>query len=214
MLDELLEKKLKKLVGDDVLLVMDDGLAFLGELKEFDKNTIVLENIYQAPAKEINWKEIPSDSEEARENLEEKYLFSLQSSDFEEYLEEGTIDPKLKDAFEEVGFYLDDDAELVKENGKWFISESEDRDFRIEVGEEELNIYDEKKRVGFIDWTKINLEEVFIRIDHVMRIWRWKEKSKKKSTKKKVREPVYAKDDYFYEERASAVGDIPETYSG
>lgn len=143
MLDELLEKKLKDLKGDDILVVMDDGLAFLGELEEYDKNTLVLRCVFQAPSKQIEWRELPSESEEVREQMEEE------------------------------------------------------------------------KRVGFIDWTRINLEELYVRTEHVTRIWRWKrtEKGEGVPTAKKDRKPVYTKGEKVPKERASSMGDIPGTHS-
>jgi len=140
MLDELLEKKLKGLKNEDILVVMDDGIGFLGELVEFDSKTLVLREVYQAPCKEIDWKEVSSESDKVKEQIEDG------------------------------------------------------------------------KKVGFIDWTKVNLEEVYIRIEHTSRIWRWslREKGKQAPTKdaSKTRRPVYTK----REERVSSIGDIPDTY--
>ena len=145
MLDELLEKKLKDLKDDDILVVMDDGLAFLGELVQFDKNTLILKDVYQAPAKQIDWKRMPSESDEVREQM------------------------------------------------------------------------DENREFGFIDWTHINLEEVYIRIDHVSRIWRWFKEKQKKEVKKEFRRakrPVYSRIESVPEERQSSVGDIPDRFLG
>ncbi|MFP4000827.1 MAG: hypothetical protein ACLFSM_01305 [Thermoplasmata archaeon] len=144
MFDELLEKKLKELKGDDILIVMDDGLAFLGELGEYDKHTLVLKNVYQSPSNEIDWKGISSESGGGREKIEQKEKF------------------------------------------------------------------------GFIDWTKVNLEEAYIQTAHVTRIWRWKKKEKGKQTPRsdESRKPVYTKRDKVPEERASSIGDIPGTHPG
>ena len=129
MLGSLLEKKLKDLTKDKILIVMDDGLAFLGTLDDFDKNTIVLKEVYQGSSKEINWNKIS-----------------------EVYEKEKTRD----------------------------------------TGEEETS-------VGFIDWTYVNMEEVYIRVTHISRIWRWyekkeKEKEEKVETERTYKRPVYRKE--------------------
>jgi len=143
MLDELLEKKLKGLKNEDILVVMDDGIGFLGELVEFDRKTLVLKEVYQAPCKEIDWKEVSSETDEVK--------------------------------------------------------------MRIEDGE----------KVGFIDWTKVNLEEVYIRVAHTTRIWRWPSSEKEKQAPKKdVRRPVYTKSPERQEERVSSMGDIQNTFPG
>ncbi len=122
MIDTLLEKKLKKLTGGSIVIVMDDGLSFIGTLEDFDKNTLVLTDVYQGSASEIDWeevsKDIGSEVQETIESAEEKY--------------------------------------------------------------------------GFIDWTAIHLEEVYLRVDHISRIWPWKLVEEKKSIDKKHKTgPVY-----------------------
>lgn len=67
MLEGLLGKKLDDLRNEDILVVMDDGLGFLGELKEFDKKTLVLKKVLQSNFEEIDWKQISVDSKEFRE---------------------------------------------------------------------------------------------------------------------------------------------------
>lgn len=139
MIGDLLEKKLKDLADERILIVMDDGLAFLGELEQFDSNTLILKDVYQGPAKEIDWKKGP------------------------------------------------------EEEGK---------------GEEE-------KKIGYIDWINVNLKEVYIRTDHVLRIWHWtveKEVEEDSETKDKGQTPVYSKNKGFTDERAASLGDIPETF--
>jgi len=69
-------------------------------------------------------------------------LFSLFRAEYEEYLKEGTIDSELKYAFEDEDYEVDEDAELAEEDGKWFISEEGEKKYRIEVDEDELNIYE------------------------------------------------------------------------
>ena len=70
---------------------------------------------------------------------ESNVLFRLDSKKYEEYLEEGTIDPKVKEAFEKEDYPVEDDAELFEELGKWFISEDGDRKYIIERWDEKLN---------------------------------------------------------------------------
>ncbi|MEF8832686.1 MAG: hypothetical protein V5A66_04100 [Candidatus Thermoplasmatota archaeon] len=147
MLDELLEKKLKGLKNEDILVVMDDGLAFLGELVEFDNKTLVLKKVYQAPAKSIDWKELPSKSDDVKEGPEKK------------------------------------------------------------------------REVGFIDWTNVNLEEIYIRLDHTTRIWRWPTKEKEEENQgrrdfKRSRRPVYTRGTEKPDERYSSIGDIPDKFPG
>lgn len=101
MLDDLLEKKLDDLIGMDILVVMDDGLGFLGELQEYDKKTLVLNKVLQSQFDKIDWKDIPDDSKNVRK-----------------------------------------------------------RDT-------------EEKKVGFANWTRVNLKEVYVRVEHVTRIWPW-----------------------------------------
>jgi len=95
MLSSLMEKKLKDLKGQKLIAVMEDGEAFLGKLKEYDKDTLVLTEVYEGPSSEIEW-----------DTLSEK-----------------------KDSLQE-GF-------------------------------------------GFVDWVCVNLKEVYLRIDHISRIWPW-----------------------------------------
>lgn len=144
-MDELLEKKLKELKNEDILVVMDDGLGFLGELEEFDRKTLVLKDVYQAPAKKIDWKELDHNSGEVREHMEDS------------------------------------------------------------------------RKVGFVDWTKINLEEVYISVAHTSRIWRWSEKESGESQRRDFRRskrPVYTKGQEKPEERSGSIGDIPDTFPG
>jgi len=143
-LDELLEKKLKGLTNEHILVVMDDGIGFLGELIEFDSKTLVLRKVYQAPCKEIDWKEVSSESDKVKRQIEDG------------------------------------------------------------------------KKVGYIDWTKVNLEEVYIRIEHTSRIWRWPSSEKKAPTKdvREGRRPVYTRVRERPEERSASIGDIQDTFPG
>lgn len=98
MLSTLMEKKLKKLRDRKLIVVMEDGEAFLGKLKEFDNDTIVLTEVYEGPSSEINWSD-------------------------------------LKDNIDDV-----------------------DRNNEVH---------------GFVNWVSVNLEQVFLRVDHISRIWPW-----------------------------------------
>lgn len=142
MIGDLLGKKLKDLTDERILVVMDDGLAFLGDLTEHDSNTLILENVRQAPSKEIKWKGAPE--------------------------------------------------EKTKGEGK------------------------EKGKKGYIDWTEINLEEVYIRTEHVLRIWRWEreveEEEEAPRREKSGKQPIYTKEDTLPDERISSMGDIPDTF--
>ncbi|MFO7990816.1 MAG: hypothetical protein R6U61_00800 [Thermoplasmata archaeon] len=62
MLDTLLEKKLKALIEKGILVVMDDGLAFVGTLTDLDENTIVLRDVFQGSSMDIDWGEISEES--------------------------------------------------------------------------------------------------------------------------------------------------------
>jgi len=129
MLEGLLGKKLNSLKNDDILVVMDDGLGFLGELKEFDKKTLVLKKVLQSSFEDIDWKHISPSSKDLRENS------------------------------------------------------------------------GEDKKAGFANWTKVNLKEVYIRTDHISRVWPWIKKKKitekvKGSTDERKR-PIYFEEDYL-----------------
>jgi len=122
MMDSLLEKKLKKIMEGSVVVVMDDGMSFIGTLKEFDKETLVLTDVYQGSASEINWEEV---SEDNKEDMKEK-------------------------------------------------------------------MKDKSERYGFVDWTAVHLEEVYIRVEHISRIWPWKIVEKVPALSKKYRTgPIY-----------------------
>ncbi len=123
MLDGLLEKKLDDLIGQDILVVMDDGLGFLGELKEYDKKTLILTKVLQTQFDEIDWKEIPGDSTDVRK-----------------------------------------------------------RDSK-------------EKKVGFANWTRVNLREVYVRVEHVTRIWPWV--GKVEGETKEGKRPIYYEKEYL-----------------
>jgi len=117
MSEGLLEKKLDGLLGEDILVVMDDDIVSLGVLEEFDAKTLVLKKVFQAPSKKIDWKRISSTSK--------------------------------------------------------------------------------NKKVGFMDWSEVNLEEVYVMIEHVTRIWKWGKMKKVKKTDGKVERPIYYEKEYL-----------------
>jgi len=129
MLEGLLGKKLNGLKDEDILVVMDDGLGFLGELKEFDKKTLVLRKVLQSSFEEIDWKEISFGSKKFRKKRQ---------SD---------------------------------------------------------------KKAGFANWTRVNLKEVYIRTDHISRIWPWIKKKKMPEGVEEDAEgeqrPIYFEEDYL-----------------
>lgn len=101
----------------------------------------------------LEWKqekEIDTDglitSDEAIESAREKalsneYLFSLDRSKYRSYLEESPVAPELIEAFEDEGYEVGEDAVLSEDDGDWWIIEDEKLVYRIEVEDEELNIY-------------------------------------------------------------------------
>ncbi|MFO8110855.1 MAG: hypothetical protein R6U17_10115 [Thermoplasmata archaeon] len=121
MLGNLLEKKLKALEGSVILAVTDDGMAFAGKLVEFDKTTIVLQQVYQGSTSKINWHDAPE--------------------------EEGTEDTPKKGS-----------------------------------------------KYGFVDWAAITLDELYINIDHVSRIWPWNQQDSSTNRETEVySRPIYYK---------------------
>ncbi|MFW5898224.1 MAG: hypothetical protein ACOCT7_00050 [Candidatus Saliniplasma sp.] len=125
MSDGLLENKLDRLLGDDVLVVMDDDFLFLGILDEFDSRTLVLKKVLQAPSKQVDWKNISPNSK------------------------------------------------TMRDGGR------------------------EGKKVGFMNWSEVNLEEVYVLMEHVTRIWNWGKKKKVEKTDGKVRRPIYYEKEYL-----------------
>ncbi len=119
----LLEKKLERLKGHDILVAMDDDLLFLGSLEEFDEKILVLKEVLQAPTKEVDWKNISPESK------------------------------------------------VIKNGGS--------------------------EKVGFMNWSEVNLEEVYVMMEHITRIWRWGRKKKVKESDGKIRRPIYYEKEYL-----------------
>ncbi len=81
------------------------------------------------------------------EKVEEK-LFSLSRTEYRRYLVEGTIDPKLQEAFEDEDYDIEDEAELSEEDGGWFISNNGKKEYIIKKeSAEKLNVYTEIEAV-------------------------------------------------------------------
>ncbi len=113
MLGSLLEKRLKELRGETILVVMDDDIAFKGKLTDFDRDTMILDEVLQTIASEIDW---------------------------EEQSGEGTV------------------------GREW---------------------------CGFIQWTEIRSGEVYLRVDHISRIWPGQRSDEDASAQPGHREPIY-----------------------
>lgn len=71
MLANLLQKKLKRLEGEKIIVVMEDETAFLGVLEEFDEGIIVLTDVCEGPSSKIRWDSLDQEpnSEETSEEL-------------------------------------------------------------------------------------------------------------------------------------------------
>jgi len=82
-----------------------------------------------------------------------EYLFSLDLTRYNEYIENGTVDPVLKEAFEDEDYHIEDDAELSEEDGEWVISVDEEDVYFMEVkiAHGELEIYGEETKVAEAD---------------------------------------------------------------
>jgi small nuclear ribonucleoprotein (snRNP)-like protein len=53
----LLDKELSSLTNSEIVVIMNDGQAYRGNLVKFDKDIIVLDNIYETSNQEIEWVE-------------------------------------------------------------------------------------------------------------------------------------------------------------
>lgn len=69
------------------------------------------------------------------------YLFSLDLEEYEEYLEEGPISDVLIEAFEDEEFEIDEESELEKENGRWWVVDEGIKRYKIELNEDLIKIY-------------------------------------------------------------------------
>jgi len=81
------------------------------------------------------------------EKVKEK-LFSLSWTEYRGYLEEGTIDADLQEAFEDEDYDIGDESELSEEDGEWFICDDGKTEYIIKKeSAEKLNIYTEVEAV-------------------------------------------------------------------
>ncbi|MEF8874970.1 MAG: hypothetical protein V5A88_09940 [Candidatus Thermoplasmatota archaeon] len=126
----LLEEELKGLKGKRILIVMDDELGFLGKLIDFDSETLILNDVYQSSAKEINWEEI-----------------------------------QMTDVWK--------------------------RGVKIKEADEEKKTERKDKR-GYVEWVEVNLDRVYIRTDHIARIWY--ESKLEEEDEPPVKSTVYSKE--------------------
>ncbi len=51
----LLSQELKELLHTEVAVIMNDGMAYRGTLEKFDKELLVLSDIYETSNQEIDW---------------------------------------------------------------------------------------------------------------------------------------------------------------
>jgi len=78
------------------------------------------------------------------------YMFSLNRTEYEGYLEEGTIHEKLREAFEEEGHEVGENATLSKEERwrvLWIGEDGEEKEYQIEKSDEELKV----TRGGYVE---------------------------------------------------------------
>jgi small nuclear ribonucleoprotein (snRNP)-like protein len=50
-----LTDELKNLVDHEIAIVMNDGMTFRGKLIKYDEETIVIDNVYEAPRGQVDW---------------------------------------------------------------------------------------------------------------------------------------------------------------
>jgi small nuclear ribonucleoprotein (snRNP)-like protein len=53
----LFQQELTELLQTEVAVVVNDGMAFRGKLKKFDKDILVLQDVYETTNQEIDWVE-------------------------------------------------------------------------------------------------------------------------------------------------------------
>ena len=67
----LLDDELRSLVDSEIAVIMNDGQAYRGTLIRFEKDVIVLNNIYEATNQEVEWVEA---KDEADKSITKGYL--------------------------------------------------------------------------------------------------------------------------------------------
>ncbi|UCH88689.1 MAG: hypothetical protein JSV49_10620 [Thermoplasmata archaeon] len=50
-----LTDELKKLVNNEIAIVMNDGMTYRGILTNYDEETIVMENVFEASRGQVDW---------------------------------------------------------------------------------------------------------------------------------------------------------------
>lgn len=68
------------------------------------------------------------------------YLFSLKKSDYE--LEKGNVSGDLREEFEDRGYELEEEWNLIDEESTWWIVDDNDKEYRIEETEDKLEVYE------------------------------------------------------------------------
>jgi len=129
---------------EDVEVELDYKITNRGKKALDDLN---LETCLISPAKE-KLEKIDSNIKKdngflnSKSYLDSTYLFSLDISEYNEYLEEGTIADKIRNAFEKNGYDIDKEAKLLHENEKWFLIEDRTKKYLIKEDNEKIKVYD------------------------------------------------------------------------
>ncbi len=84
-----------------------------------------------------------------------EHLFSLNLTEYKEYLSEGSIEEKLRDAFEENNISLNADVELKNETGDWWAIRNDQETFMIkeDTTVDKLHIFGEMDSAKIIVYT-------------------------------------------------------------
>ncbi|MFO7792733.1 MAG: restriction endonuclease [Candidatus Saliniplasma sp.] len=131
-LDDDIEIKLKYQIVNRGNRTIED-LCVEGEVSSSEDKTLNEVYCYLDP---------DSDLYDSKSYSDSKFLFSLDTSGYDEDIEEGKISGELKKAFEKKGFGVEEDAELFEESGRWWIREDEVTKYLIKRDDKETKIYD------------------------------------------------------------------------
>lgn len=139
-LDDDVEIELKYRVSNKENRTIED-LCLEGEIISSGNGTLSEVNFHLDPDSDFYDSKSYSDSWD---------LFSLDISEYGEFLKEGRISDGLKETFEKKGFDVEEDAELLEESGRWWIREDNVRRYLIKRDGKETTIYDSRveKRLG------------------------------------------------------------------
>lgn len=69
------------------------------------------------------------------------YLFSLELSEYGEYLEEGPIPAVMINEFNDAGYDTDEGSELLEKNDIWWVLDEGIKRYRMELDDDLINIY-------------------------------------------------------------------------